>query len=84
MTKSFFQKYGPGALARGLWGRGPVPTRYKILFVGQGFIFTVALWVRTQDVEKAQHLKRLAEAERQREEIRGDESASVKEDDTKR
>ena len=84
MTKSFFQKYGPGALARGLWGRGPMPTRYKILFVGQGLIFTLALWIRTQDVEKAQHLKQFAEAERQRAEIRGDEADSVKEEDTKR
>ena len=65
MTQSFLQKYGPSAIARGLWGKGPVPTRYVILFVGQGVIFTMALLIRSKDVEKAQHVKKLMEDEQQ-------------------
>ena len=61
MAKSFFQKYGPSAIARGLWGNGPMPTRYVILFVGQGVIFTMAMFIRSKDVEKAQHIKNMME-----------------------
>jgi len=43
-----------------------MPTRYKILFLGQGLIFTMAAWIRTKDVEKAQQIKILAEAESKR------------------
>ena len=63
---SMWNKYGPPALARGLWGRGPIPTHYKLLFLGQGLIFSMAICIRTQDVEKAQQMKKLAEAERQK------------------
>jgi len=43
-----------------------MPTRYKLLFLGQSVIFTMAIWIRQQDVQKAQHIKRLAEeAEKQ-------------------
>ena len=65
MVQSFLQKYGPSAIARGLWGKGPMPTRYVILFVGQGVIFTMALLIRSKDVEKAQHVKKLMEDEQQ-------------------
>jgi len=79
-NKSFFQKYGPPALARGLWGKGPVPLRYKILFLGQGLIFTMALLIRTKDVDKAQQIReaqmlsKLKDAEKQRSEMRGEGS----------
>ena len=68
---SFFQKYGPPALARGLWGRGPIPTRYKLLFIGQGLIFTMAIFIRTKDVEKAQTIKKLQEADAERKKLEG-------------
>mmetsp|Transcript_16360 Transcript_16360/g.29683 ORF Transcript_16360/g.29683 Transcript_16360/m.29683 type:complete len:90 (-) Transcript_16360:277-546(-) len=58
------QKFSPAALARGLWGRGPIPPHYKLLFFGQGLIFTMAVLIRTRDVEKAQHIKNLVEAEK--------------------
>ncbi len=65
-------KYGPSAIARGLWGNGPMPTRYVILFVGQGVIFTMAMFIRSKDVEKAQHIKTLIEeAEQNRAESKG-------------
>jgi hypothetical protein len=72
MVQSFLQKYGPTAIARGLWGNGPIPIRYKILFVGQGLIFTMAIWIRTKDVEKAQKMKKLMDAEKHRSEMRGE------------
>ncbi|KAL3811442.1 hypothetical protein ACHAXA_007597 [Cyclostephanos tholiformis] len=72
MSQSFLQKYGPAAIARGLWGNGPIPIRYKILFIGQGLIFTTALWIRSQDVEKAKKIKKLMDAEKLRSEIRGE------------
>lgn len=73
MAKSFLQKYGPSAIARGLWGNGPIPTRYVILFVGQGVIFTMAMFIRSKDVEKAQHVKKMMEeAEQSRAELRGE------------
>lgn len=69
--QSFIQKYGPGAIAKNLWGNGPVPRKYKILILGQGFLFMTALWIRTQDVEKAKHMKqKLIDAENQRAEMR--------------
>ena len=58
-----FKRFSPASLARGLWGRGPIPTRYKLLFAGQGLIFTMAAFIRTKDVEKAQQSKKLREAE---------------------
>ena len=58
------QKFSPAALARGLWGNGPIPRHYKLLFFGQGLIFTMAVMIRTRDVEKAQHIKNLIEAEK--------------------
>lgn len=64
MSQSFLQKYGPAAIARGLWGNGPIPIRYKILFLGQGLIFTMALMIRSKDVEKAQQIKKLMDAEK--------------------
>jgi hypothetical protein len=64
MPQSFLQKYGPAAIARGLWGNGPIPIRYKILFLGQGLIFSVALLIRSKDVEKAQQIKTLMHAEK--------------------
>ena len=72
MTKSIYERFGPPALARGLWGRGPIPTRYRLLFLGQGLIFTMGVWIRTKDVDKAQKMKKLADAERQRAEMRGE------------
>ncbi|KAL9186027.1 hypothetical protein ACHAXT_005265 [Thalassiosira profunda] len=62
MAKSFFQRFGPPALARGLWGNRPMPTHYKVLFAGQGLIFCFAMFIRTKDVERAKQLKQLAEA----------------------
>lgn len=59
MTKSIWQKYGPPALARGLWGKGSIPTRYKVLFAGQAVVFMLAMRVRALDVEKAQMIKKL-------------------------
>jgi len=85
-NKSFFQKYGPPALARGLWGKGPVPLRYKILFLGQGLIFTMALLIRTKDVDKAQQIRqaqmlsKLQDADKQRAEMRGEESSNTSSD----
>jgi hypothetical protein len=70
MSQSFLQKYGPAAIARGLWGDGPIPIRYKILFLGQGLIFTVALLIRNKDVEKAQQIKILMHAEKLKSETR--------------
>lgn len=46
-------------MGRRLWGRGPMPTRYKVLFAGQAFIFTMAIWIRTQDVGRAQAIKQM-------------------------
>ena len=40
-----------------------MPTRYKLLFAGQGLIFTMAVFIRTKDDEKAQQSKKLREAE---------------------
>ena len=85
-NKSLFQKYGPPALARGLWGKGPVPLRYKILFLGQGLIFTMALLIRTKDVDKAQQIRqaqmlsKLQDADKQRAEMRGEESSNTSSD----
>ena len=85
-NKSFFQKYGPPALARGLWGKGPMPLRYKILFLGQGLIFTMALFIRNKDVDKAQQIReaqmlsKLQDAEKQRKEMRGEESSNISSD----
>ena len=85
-NKSFFQKYGPPALARGLWGKGPMPLRYKILFLGQGLIFTMALFIRNKDVDKAQQIReaqaisKLHDAEKQRREMRGEESSNTSSD----
>ena len=85
-NKSFFQKYGPPALAGGLWGKGPVPLRYKILFLGQGLIFTMALLIRTKDVDKAQQIRqaqmlsKLQDADKQRAEMRGEESSNTSSD----
>eukprot|EP00577_Skeletonema_sp_RCC1716_P000879 CAMPEP_0113425972 /NCGR_PEP_ID=MMETSP0013_2-20120614/30470_1 /TAXON_ID=2843 ORGANISM="Skeletonema costatum, Strain 1716" /NCGR_SAMPLE_ID=MMETSP0013_2 /ASSEMBLY_ACC=CAM_ASM_000158 /LENGTH=93 /DNA_ID=CAMNT_0000314201 /DNA_START=103 /DNA_END=384 /DNA_ORIENTATION=- /assembly_acc=CAM_ASM_000158 len=67
--KSFFQRFGPPALARGLWGNRSMPTKYKLLFVGQSVIFTMAMWVRGEDVERAQARKKLEDSEKQRAEI---------------
>ena len=75
--KTFFQKFGPAALGRGLWGNRPMPTKYKILFAGQAVIFTMAIWVRGQDVERAQAKKKLDEAEKQRAEIASNASAAA-------
>jgi hypothetical protein len=71
MSQSFLQKYGPTAIARGLWGNEPIPIRYKLLFLGQGLIFTAAIWIRTLDVEKAQKIKKLMDAEKQRSDMTG-------------
>ena len=85
-NKSFFQKYGPPALARGLWGKGPVPLRYKMLFLGQSLIFTMALFIRTKDVDKAQQIRqaqmlsKLQDADKQRAEMRGEESSNTSSD----
>lgn len=57
-----------------------MPTRYKLLFIGQGLIFTMAVFIRTKDVEKAQHLKKLAEAEKQRAAMRGEGVGPAKEE----
>ena len=46
-------------MGRRLWGRGPMPTRYKVLFVGQAVMFTFAMWIRTLDVERAQAIKQM-------------------------
>jgi hypothetical protein len=35
-------------------------------------MFTAALWIRTQDVEKAQQIKKLMDAEKKRSEMRGE------------
>jgi hypothetical protein len=70
-STKFFQKFGPAALGRGLWGKGPMPTKYKILFIGQGLIFMMAMWVRTEDVERAHAIKKLEEADKQRAAITG-------------
>ncbi len=67
--KTFFQRFGPAALGRGLWGNRPMPTNYKLLFIGQSIIFTLAIFVRGQDVERAQAIKKLEAAEKAREEI---------------
>ena len=75
--KTFFQKFGPAALARGLWGNRPMPTKYKILFAGQAIIFTMAMWVRGEDVERAQARKKLDEAEKQRAEITANAAAGA-------
>jgi len=85
-NKSFFQKYGPPALARGLWGKGPIPLRYKILFLGQGLIFTMALLIRTKDVDKAQQIRqaqmlsKLQDADKERAEMRGEGSSNTSSD----
>lgn len=74
-SKSLFEKLSPSALGRGLWGRGPVPTRYKVLFLGQSLIFTMAIYIRNKDVEKAQLIQqKMADSEKQRAEMRGDKN----------
>lgn len=40
--------------------------KYKLLFLGQSLIFTMAAYIRTKDVERAQQLKKFAEDERQK------------------
>ncbi|KAL7532324.1 hypothetical protein ACHAWF_004096 [Thalassiosira exigua] len=74
MSKSFFERFGPATLGRGLWGKGSMPTRYKILFLGQSMIFAMAMWIRTQDVDKAQKIKILEEMERQKKVGKGESS----------
>lgn len=54
---SIWDRFGPPALARGLWGRGPMPLRYKFLFLGQSLIFSMAIVIRGRDVEKARQQK---------------------------
>mmetsp|Transcript_3172 Transcript_3172/g.7021 ORF Transcript_3172/g.7021 Transcript_3172/m.7021 type:complete len:88 (+) Transcript_3172:197-460(+) len=78
--KSLFQKFGPPALARGLWGKGPIPTRYKVLFLGQSLMFMMAMQFRAKDVEKAQAIKKLQEADRQKVEGSVDSGSSEKEE----
>jgi len=75
--KTFFQRFGPAALGRGLWGNRPMPTKYKLLFVGQSILFTMAIWVRGQDVERAQAIKKLEDAEKQRAEITKNAAAAA-------
>jgi hypothetical protein len=75
--KTFFQRFGPSALGRGLWGNRPMPMKYKLLFVGQSIIFTMAIWVRGQDVERAQAIKKLEDAEKQRAEITAQAAAAA-------
>ena len=53
-----------------------MPTKYKILFIGQGLMFTLAMWVRTQDVERVQAIKKLEEADEQRAEINANAAAA--------
>ena len=54
---SIWKRFGPPALARGLWGQGPMPPRYKVLFLGQSVIFTMAIIIRGRDIDKAQQQK---------------------------
>jgi len=75
MVRSFLHRYGPSAIARGLWGKGPMPTRYVLLFVGQGVIFTMAMFIRSKDVEKAQQMKTLIDADQNRAEMRGEKQS---------
>eukprot|EP00573_Skeletonema_grethae_P000367 CAMPEP_0201690390 /NCGR_PEP_ID=MMETSP0578-20130828/3843_1 /ASSEMBLY_ACC=CAM_ASM_000663 /TAXON_ID=267565 /ORGANISM="Skeletonema grethea, Strain CCMP 1804" /LENGTH=91 /DNA_ID=CAMNT_0048175365 /DNA_START=81 /DNA_END=356 /DNA_ORIENTATION=- len=82
--KTFLQRFGPAALGRGLWGNRPMPTKYKLLFVGQSILFTLAIWVRGEDVERAQALKKLEEAEKQRAEITKNAGAASPSNDTGR
>mmetsp|Transcript_24788 Transcript_24788/g.53696 ORF Transcript_24788/g.53696 Transcript_24788/m.53696 type:complete len:96 (-) Transcript_24788:332-619(-) len=77
---SIFKKLGPRSLARGLWGNGPIPTRYKLLFLGQSVIFTMAIWIRGQDVDRAQQMKKLAAAETERQKMREGSTSSTAED----
>jgi len=84
MVRSFLHRYGPSAIARGLWGKGPMPTRYVLLFVGQGVIFTMAIFIRSKDVEKAQHMKKLIDAEQHRAEMRGEKQSVDEGDQNKR
>ncbi|KAL7444914.1 hypothetical protein ACHAXM_009636 [Skeletonema potamos] len=82
-TSSFFQRFGPSALGKGLWGNRPMPLKYKLLFVGQSVIFTMAIWVRGQDVERAQAIKKLEEAEKQRAGITAQAAAAAASDANK-
>ena len=84
MTKSFFQKFGPSALAKGLWGKGPIPTRYKILFLGQSIMFMTAMRFRSLDVEKAQMIKQLQQADSLKTEGSVDEGSAEKEEPVNR
>ena len=52
-----------------------MPTRYKVLFLGQSLIFTMAIYIRNKDVEKAQLIQqKMADSEKQRAEMRGDKN----------
>mmetsp|Transcript_24572 Transcript_24572/g.44351 ORF Transcript_24572/g.44351 Transcript_24572/m.44351 type:complete len:95 (+) Transcript_24572:109-393(+) len=81
---SIFKKLGPRSLARGLWGNGPIPTRYKLLFLGQSVIFTMAIWIRGQDVDRAQQMKKLAAAEAERQKMREGSAPTVEDGSTKK
>ena len=54
-----------------------MPTKYKLLFVGQSIIFTMAIWVRGEDVERAQAIKKLEDADKQRAEMTAQAVASA-------
>lgn len=54
----------PSALGKGLWGGGKMPMHWKLLFAGQSLIFTLAIWVRLQDIERAKRLKKMEDDEK--------------------
>ncbi len=54
----------PSALGKGLWGGGKMPIHWKLLFAGQSLIFTLAIWVRLQDIERAKRLKTMEDDEK--------------------
>mmetsp|Transcript_12709 Transcript_12709/g.27839 ORF Transcript_12709/g.27839 Transcript_12709/m.27839 type:complete len:100 (-) Transcript_12709:1553-1852(-) len=82
MSKSFFERFSPRSLGRGLWGKGSMPTHWKVLFTAQTMIFTLALWVRTVDVENMQKLKRLEAEKKSKEEGGGDGDVGVESDES--
>ncbi|KAL3803169.1 hypothetical protein HJC23_003444 [Cyclotella cryptica] len=57
MTKSFFERFSPFSIGKGLWGPGKMPTHWKLLFTVQSCIFVSALWMRQVDVQNAQRRK---------------------------
>jgi hypothetical protein len=58
MKKTFFERFSPSSIGKGLWGPRKMPIHWKLLFTVQSFIFLSAVWIRQVDVQNAQRRKK--------------------------